>query len=370
VLTIRHFVDGQVRRIDPAELGDALEQRDGFVWIDLAGSTQEESDLLHDERLALDPLVVEDMLEDRHLPKVEAYGDQIGLTVHGLSLEEMDEVTTMELDVAIKERLLVTFHVGELRSVTAVGERIDRNGPGLIQRPVELAHLVLDTMNDIFVPLLDTFELRLDVIEEEILTRPSEETRHEIYRLQRDVIQLRRAVVPQAEAIRRLGRDRIGLISEKDRKLFSDLYDHLYRIGELTNSYLQLADSAMSAYRSALDDQLNDMLRVLTLISALLLPITVIGSIYGMNFEHMPELAWPWAYPAVWGVIVAIPMAFLVWFRRRGWVGPIKPSLPRLALRDIMEIPLPTGPIRVRVPGMQRRDDQGKQEGLDDDISS
>lgn len=320
MLTIRHVVDGQVRQLDAAGLGDALAEEAGFIWIDLAGSTEEESELLHDPRLGLDSMIIEDMLEDRHLPKVEAYGDQVGLTVHGLSLERMDEVTTMELDVAIKDRLLVTFHVGAMRSITAVGERIDRNGPGTIRRPVELAHLVLDTMNDIFVPLLDTFEQRLDVIEEEILSRPTEETRHEIYRLQRDVIQLRRAVVPQAEAIRRLGRDRIGLISEADRKLFGDLYDHLYRISEFTNSYLQLADSAMSAYRSSLDDQLNDMLRILTLISALLLPITVIGSIYGMNFEHMPELGWPLGYPLAVGAMAAIDAYLFVRFRRAGWL--------------------------------------------------
>ncbi|MDX1511652.1 MAG: magnesium/cobalt transporter CorA, partial [Nitriliruptorales bacterium] len=336
--TIRHIVDGQVHHVSPDDLDECLARPDGFVWLDIAAATPEEAELLHDERLGLEPLIVDDMLEDRHLPKVEAYGDQVGLTVHGLSIEEMDEVTTVELDVAIKDHLLVTFHVGALTSISTVGDRLDRNGPGMISRPVELAHVVLDTMNDVFVPLLDTFEQRLDIIEDEILARPSEDTRREIYRLQRDVIQLRRAVVPQAEAIRRLGRDRIGIISSDDQKLFRDLYDHLYRINELTGSYLQLADSAMVAYRSSLDDQLNDMLRVLTLISALLLPITVIGSIYGMNFEHMPELAWQWAYPAVWGVFLLIVAVFLVWFRRRGWLGPIKPSLAWQAMRDVMEV--------------------------------
>ncbi|MDX1510757.1 MAG: CorA family divalent cation transporter, partial [Nitriliruptorales bacterium] len=225
------------------------------------------------------------------------------------------------------------------------------------------------TMNDVFVPLLDTFEQRLDIIEDEILTRPSDDTRREIYRLQRDVIQLRRAVVPQAEAIRRLGRDRIGIISSDDQRLFRDLYDHLYRINELTGSYLQLADSAMVAYRSSLDDQLNDMLRVLTLISALLLPITVIGSIYGMNFEHMPELGWQWAYPAVWGVFILIVTVFLVWFRRRGWLRPIKPSLAWQALRDVMEVPTETGTLRLRVPGMPHRRAGGGAERIEDPAS-
>ncbi|HEX9765117.1 MAG TPA: magnesium/cobalt transporter CorA [Nitriliruptorales bacterium] len=355
--TIRHIVDGQVHHVTLDDLDEYLARPDGFLWIDLAASTDEEALILVDERLGLDPLIVEDMLDDQHLPKVEAYADQVGLVVHGLALEEMDEVTTMELDLAIKQRLLVTFHVGALASITTVGDRLDRNGPGTISSSVELAHLVLDTMNDIFVPLLDTFERRLDVIEEDILTRPSEHTRREIYRLQRDVIQLRRAVVPQAEAVRRLGRDRIGLITLDDQKLFRDLYDHLYRINELTGSYLQLADTAMTAYRSSLDDQLNDMLRVLTLISALLLPITVIGSIYGMNFEHMPELAWRWAYPAIWIVFVVIVASFLIWFRRRGWLGPIRPSRAWQALRDVMEVRTETGILRMRAPGMPRHDD-------------
>ena len=167
-------------------------------------------------------------------------------------------------------------------------------------------------MNDVMVPFVDHLERRLDVIEEDLLSTPTDATRQDLYRLQRDVIQLRRAVVPQAEVIRRLGRESVGLIEEADQALFRDVYDHLYRMAELSDSYRQLLDSAMDSYRSSQDDELNDMLRILTILSALIMPVTMIAGIYGMNFQYMPELSWRPAYFVVLGVSMMIVIAMAV----------------------------------------------------------
>ena len=321
MLSIR-LIDGpQVRPVEVGDLEAAL-AGPGYVWIDLQAPTETEEAILESPTLGIEEMAVEDIREDRHLPKVDVGEDQFLLVVHGLVVDdELVEITTSELDVVMKSGLLVTFHREPMSSVSTLRERVDAGSEARIDRPVQLLHRVLDLMNEVIVPVLDMLDRRLDYVEEDILTEPTEDTRREIYGLQRDLIQLRRAAVPQAEVIRRLGRDPIGLLADEDRALFRDLYDHLFRVAELSSSYQQLLDNAMDSYRSALDDNLNDMLTTLTMISALLLPISVIAGIYGTNFAHIPELDWRFAYPTMWGVFVLIVVGQLAWFRSRGWIG-------------------------------------------------
>lgn len=193
MLTIRHVTTVGATRIAPSEIG-AARGGDGFVWVDLAEDGSAQVTELLDE-LQLPALVIEDMRDDRHLPKVELVGDTLSLTVHGLDVRTLDqELTTIELDCALQEDLLVTYHDGSLASVRAVGERLDVGRIGF-DRPLELLHRVLDVMNDVLVPFVDHLDHRLDVIEEDILDEPTNRTRHDLYRLQRDVIQLRRVVL-------------------------------------------------------------------------------------------------------------------------------------------------------------------------------
>lgn len=355
MLTIRH-VDGDTVRHVPVDELPTGPPASGYYWVDLAAPEPQEEAVL--DRLEVHPMAIEDMREDRHLPKLEAYGDELSLTVHGLWIDHMEqEVDTAELDVSMRPWLLVTFHRDPIASVEVVGRRLDENG-GLVglDRAVLLLHRLLDTMNDVMVPFVDHLERRLDVIEEDLLSTPTEATRQDLYRLQRDVIQLRRAVVPQAEVIRRLGRESVGLLDDEDRALFRDVHDHLYRMAELSDSYRQLLDSAMASYRSAQEDQLNDMLRVLTLVSALLLPITMIAGVYGMNFQYMPELGWRPGYFVVLGSFGVIILSMTLWFRHRGWIGRAaerEAERRRTGLGTVLEIPVLGSVLRVPVSGVR-----------------
>lgn len=318
MLTIRHVDGDTVRQLDRAEL-PATAPASGYYWVDIASPEPGEADVL--EHCGVHPMAIEDMREDRHLPKLETYGDELSLTVHGLRIDQtVEEVDTAELDLSMRPGMIVTYHRDAIASVQAVGRRLDENGGLGLSRPVLLLHRLLDTMNDVMVPFVGHLEHRLDIIEEDLLSTPTEATRHDLYRLQRDVIQLRRAVVPQAEVIRRMGRETIGIFDDADRALFRDVHDHLYRMAELSDSYRQLLDSAMASYRSAQDDELNDMLRVLTLVSAILLPITMIAGIYGMNFDYMWELHQVWAYPLVLIVMAVLCGLLFRSFRRNKWL--------------------------------------------------
>lgn len=349
--TIRHVTTSGAVRIDVEEV-EAARARDGFVWIDLAVADAGDAAVL--EQLDLPALVVEDMREDRHLPKVERVGGTLSLTVHGLDVRSLDdEARTLELDCAMTTDLLVTWHEQDLASVRAVGERLDAGTFGFA-RPFLLLHRILDVMNDVLLPFVDHLEQRLDVIEEDILDEPTEQTRLEIYQLQRDVIQLRRVVLPQTEVVRRLGRDRAPGWQDGDDSLVRDLQDHLSRMATMCDSYSQLLDSAMDSYRSALDDRLNDMLATLTIVSAVLLPVSVLAGLWGMNFVLIPGVTDPngfWWLLAASGALVVL---LLAWFAARGWIGGSaerRAARRRSGLGAVLEVPVLGQVLRVPVRG-------------------
>ncbi|HEX2029494.1 MAG TPA: magnesium transporter CorA family protein [Nitriliruptorales bacterium] len=320
MLTIRHIHDGQVEVVAPDGLRAAA-GGGGYLWIDVSEPEPHEEEVLDHGVLGLDPLVTEDMREDVHLPKLDLYADHLLLTVHAIELEASTvELETVELDVALGPGFLVTYHHRPVSAIEHVATTLAVMAGGL-DRPVLLLHRILDATTDVFVPFLDLLGRRLDLVEEDVIAAPTEATRSEIFALRRDLITLRRISVPQAEVIRRLGRDPIGLIDAVDRQLFRDVFDHLYRMAEVSEVYRQLVESAYDMYRSVRDDQTTRRLTVLTMVSTMLLPITVVAGIYGMNFEHMPELGKRWAYPLVWAVFVLIVVASLVVFRTWGWIG-------------------------------------------------
>ncbi len=345
MLTIRHVTPSGAVRIEPSGL-DAARASGGFVWVDLAEASlaeasDEEAALLHELRLPA--LVVEDMREDRHLPKVELVGDTLSLTVHGLDLRTLEqELTTVELDCALQADLLVTYHDGSLTSVLAVGERLDAGRIGF-DRPLELLHRIMDVMNDVLVPFVDHLDRRLDVIEEDILDEPTDRTRHDLYRLQRDVIQLRRVVLPQAEVVRRIGREQVPGWQPGDESLVRDLYDHLNRMSTMCDSYQQLLASATDSYRSALDDRLNEMLTALTVVSVVLLPLSVAAGLWGMNFVVIPGADEPNGFWWVLGGGAVVIVTMLAAFARQGWIGGgarRRADRRRTGLAAVLEVPV------------------------------
>ena len=376
MLTIRHVTADGATRMGLGDLDelDAVQDDEGFLWIDLAAPDATEAAVL--DRLDLPELMLEDMREDRHMPKLERAGEVLSLTVHGLDVRTLEEeLRTTELDCVVRVDLLVTYHEQTMPSVAAVGERLDEGQLGF-DRPFVLLHRILDVMNDVLVPFVDHLDNRLDVIEEDILDEPTDHTRHDVYRLQRDVIQLRRVVLPQAEVVRRLGRDGTPGWQAGDEALVRDLYDHLNRMVALCDSYHQLLESAMQSYRSALDDRLNDMLRTLTIISAVLLPVSVAAGLWGMNFVMIPGAEDPNGFWWLLAASGALIVTMLAWFTALGWVGgraERRAKRRRHALTAVLEVKMVGRILRVPVRGgravgrVGRRAGRAVQRALPDD---
>lgn len=355
MVTIRRIAGSEITAVHERDLQAALSARDSVIWVHATGRSPAEHDLLCG--LGLDPLVVEDLLDDAVHPKAEAHPDYLFAVVHGIDVEETTagdafELATLELDGVVGRGWLVTHADRPLAVVDAIEQVVDF-GAERATTPAQLLHLLLDRIVDEYEPFIDDFiPQRIDDIEDALFAdNPSREVRREIYLRRRDVIRLQRVAGPQAAAVRKLARlAESGDVAVQDAHLFHDIADRLDRVASVTGSLRDQLDSAFEHYHSAVATGQNEVMKLLTMVSSVLLPITVVTGVYGMNFVYMPELDERWAYPAVLGLNALILVTGLSLFRARGWIGRRR---PRTAGADRLE--LPSAGAVLRVPAMGAR---------------
>jgi magnesium transporter len=334
MLTIRRLHGGRVEELAQDALAEAVSARDGVVWVDLAAPTADETGVL--AVLGLSDAAICGILDDVHHPRVlQAEDGLLELVVHGVDLDlAAFAFSTRELDVVVGDRWLVTHAPQPVDAVEVVARRLAAS-PRLAGSAYRLLYEVIDTLIDVYLPFLELIDQRIDAIETLIFAdRPDPAARNEIYYLRRDVITLRRIAVPQAEALGDLARRLRDEGHPQEARAFADLRDKLTRMAGLTDSYREVLDSALDQYQSAVANAQNEVMKVLTMVSAVLLPITVVTGIYGMNFAYMPELDERWAYPAVLTLNVLIVVTVLSIFRVRGWLGRRQRG-PRELMREL-----------------------------------
>lgn len=302
---------------EPA-IREALAVADGVTWIDFDHPTDDEVKLLktvfhfHD-------LAIEDCVTESQHPKVDDYGDYLYLVVHGVVGNAGCVFMTEELDVFLGSNFLITFHYEKRRSVEAVQTRLREVSQPIAHGPDGLLVAVLEQLIDNYEPAMEMLDQRVSAVEEDVFGRPNKKTLSDIFALRKEVLHLRRIIYPQRETIHRLARGEFHQISPQSAPFFRDLYDHLYRITDLCEGYRDLLGGALDAYLSVVSNRLNEIMKVLTIISTIMLPLTLVVGIYGMNFDNMPELHWRFGYFLVLGVMAAIAGVMVVFFRKRGW---------------------------------------------------
>ena len=323
MLNVRHIVDGEVR-VMPAEQALALAQGtpEGVVWVDLVGQGEDVRGFLAD--LPLDEWVSEDMLQTSTYPKAEAWPGLLFLVVSGLDLDpdgDVFQLETMELDAVMGRHWLLTHTNEPLELVERSVALLDRDSVD-VTTPGQLLHLLLDTMVDEYEPFIDVFiPQRVERIEDALFTDSAgPEVRQEIYLRRRDVQRLQRVARPQMAAVRRLA----ALVEEAgtgEAHLFLDIADRLAYVAGQTELLRAQLDASFDHFQSQAAHNQNEIMKVLTMVSATLLPITVIAGIYGMNFDHMPELHQRWGYPAALIAMALVVVVSFWFFRSRGWIG-------------------------------------------------
>jgi magnesium transporter len=309
-----------------ADLPELLKDTSAVIWVDMEAPTAA------DERVLLDvfkfhPLTVEDCRENRHYPKVEEFEGYLYFIVHGVTADISPErFNTIELDGFLGRNYVITYHHEMFRSIDNVKQLL-RTTPVACQRGTAfLLHQILDQVVDYYSPVLDDFDDRIDKLEDDIFTlkRPNNMILSEIMDLKRSVLRLRRISVKQMDILQRMSRGEFALITEEMRPFYRDVYDHLVRVVDLAENYRDLISGSLEAYLSVVSNRLNEIMKVLTIFSAIMLPLTFIAGVYGMNFDNMPELHSRYGYYGVWIIMVAVAVAMLLFFKRRGWIGSKK----------------------------------------------
>lgn len=307
-----------------------LEQLDGAVrdpaarvWIDLEAPTIEEQRLILEKTFKFHPLAVEDAINEVHIPKVDEYGNYLYLVFHTLKLggERMD-IDTFEIDIFLGSNYLITLHEHVSTSINKMWHDDYHRERGLANGPARLLYELLDRQVDSYIPLLDEFEARIEQLGDVIfMSSPTDEQviLHDILTAKSSALRLHRILIPQREVLAQLAHTDLVSIPAESRLYFQSLYDHLQRLGDLTDSMRFLVDSTMTTHLTLASNRLNEVMKVLTMISTIFIPLSFIAGVYGMNFEYMPELNWRWSYPLVWLFFISVAGAMLYIFRRRRW---------------------------------------------------
>ncbi|MBW4453916.1 MAG: magnesium/cobalt transporter CorA [Nostoc indistinguendum CM1-VF10] len=303
--------------------------RESISWVDVQGLGSQ--DIL--QRLGnvfkLHPLVLEDVVNVPERPKTEDYEDQL-LFISRMVVPKERTCGFYNEQVSLilgKNYLLTVQEEPEHDCFEGVRSRIEKN-KGIIRKQGAdyLAYAVLDAIIDGFFPVLELYGERIEELEQEVIVKPTPQTLQNIYQIRRELLQLRRAIWPQRDAINSLIRDGSELIGEEVIIYLRDCYDHTVQVMDMVETYRELASGLMDVYLSAVSNKMNEIMKVLTVISSIFIPLTFVAGIYGMNFNtekspyNMPELNWYWGYPLCLAVMGAIALGLLLFFWRRGWL--------------------------------------------------
>jgi magnesium transporter len=319
MLTI-YVSNGRETRLAEAIEPEWLLPKSGYyVWVDLQSPTEEEARILA-EPFGFHELAIEDALKEIQTPKVESYGDNLYLILHGIDFSAAEHrFATHEVDIFLGEQFLVTVHDDFSRSVAHLRDVCPRNDFVLAEGPAALLHRIVDAMVDNYRPEVEKLETRLDDLEDRVFNNTNSDDVREILGTKRDVSSLRRVVTPQRDVVGRLARREFGFIDEQISYRFRDVYDHLVRFADESVFFQDRITSLLDANLATVSNQLNTIMKIMTIIATVFMPLTFITGLYGMNVE-LPHFGL--SEPVVFWVLMVLMMtvvgSMLLFFRRRG----------------------------------------------------
>lgn len=306
---------------DPGDL-EVPDRDSGVVWINVDG--------VHDigivtrvcERFGIHPLVQEDIVNTDQRPKAEEYDGYLYVVVKMIRQSaDAETIDPEQISLIVMNRLVISFQQRTGDVFDSLRSRI-RSGKGRVRREGAdyLAYCILDAIVDHYFILLEGIEGRIEPLEEAVLVNPDPKAMVTIQALKRDLLFLRRSLWPMREMIYRLSREGAAVVREDTRPFLRDLYDHVIHLIEILEAFQEIVAGTMDIYLSSVSNRMNNIMKVLTIIATIFIPLTFVAGVYGMNFAFMPELEWRWSYPAILALMALVAALMLRFFRRKGWI--------------------------------------------------
>lgn len=322
--TDRELIEEQ---LDSAAACAPYLSRESITWIQVNGIPDPDTLRTLGRQFDLQDLALEDVLNSGQRPKLDLYEDQIFLI---LSLPRFvdGELQIVQISIFAGDRYVILFNPLQTDPFEPVRKRLrPPNNHRLRTRKVDyLLYALIDLVIDAAFPVLEELGERIEQLEDDLLQTPGRETLAEIHRIRRELLLLRRRLWPQREVVSGLLRSDVTLIEPQTHPYLRDCYDHSVQIMDLQESFRELSTSLLEVYLSSVGNRTNEIMRVLTIIATIFIPLTFIVGIYGMNFQHpdspwaMPELHWYYGYPLVWAIMLSLVAGMLWYFRRRNWL--------------------------------------------------
>lgn len=300
----------------------ALADQEGLLWVSLEQPSEEEIQNYLVDVFQFHPLAVEDCQSTGfQTPKVDDYGDYLFMIMLALLPDDNKHDLEMEeFDIFLGKNYVVTSYRGpKMPAVEKFTRELKRNDRLLANGADFLCHALIDIIVDNYSDPLEMLEAELEELEEAVLARPQASTLETIFRLKHSIMSIRRVVAPEREVINHLTREEYTLIDRQSQMYFRDIYDHLVRIYDWVDILRDMATNAVEIYLNATSMRLNEIMKALTIVSTIFLPLAFVAGVYGMNFRYFPEINWKWGYAFVWGIFLLITGGMLYYFRRRKW---------------------------------------------------
>jgi magnesium transporter len=312
---------------EPEDCANYLD-KESVSWVDVQGLGSEDVLRRLGHVFSLHPLMLEDVVNVPQRPKVDEFEDQVLFIARMVTPRESGRGFVAEqVSLILGEHYLLTVQEEpDFDCFGPVRDRI-RLAKGTIRqhRSDFLAYALIDAIIDGFFPVLEDYGELLEELEDEVVENPTRQSLEKIHRIKRELLSLRRAIWPQRDAINSLIRDGNPLISDEIRVYLRDCYDHTVQVIDMVETYREVASSLMDVYVSSVGNRMNEVMKFLTIVSTIFIPLTFIAGVYGMNFNtekspfNMPELDWYWGYPLCLAVMLAVAVVLIIYFRRKGW---------------------------------------------------
>jgi magnesium transporter len=307
------------------ELPALLANENVMLWLDCSSPKPEEIQFIKENFPSFHPLALEDAQATRHHPKLDEYHDYLFLIIHGVHDDATPErYKPVQLSSFLSKRYLVTFH-SPMDEVTELLASCREGASPLVHGPIRLLHQLFDKVVDEFMPLMVKIEQRVQFLEDQVFLPQTANLLEEVFSLKRTLAHVRQTAFHQREVLHRFLQHNFKLTSEDDRIFFRDVYDHVIRVIDQVDSLREVVSSVVEANVSLSSHRLNEVMKVLTILSTIFLPLTFIVGVYGMNFDpdasplNMPELKWYYGYPVILLIMALVAGGMIVYFKRKKW---------------------------------------------------
>lgn len=331
MVTIYHFSNSTIRQITIKELCQLLPEPDGVIWIDLENPNEAEEETILVSLFNIHPLAIEDCQRgkdtERHLPKVEDFDDYLFVIFNPLANpvrsengDRVVDVRTVQLSSFIFNNCLITHHFDSMPAIDQARQLVVKNPHALGRGPDYFFHIIADTIVDQYSPAMDHLDDAIDETEKEVFHKPSERTLIRILHLKKNVLAVRRIAVYQREMLNRLSRGEFSLITPEEMIYYRNVYDHLVRMSDLADSYRDMVAGLLDAYLSVTSNKLSQVMKVLTIISTIFLPLSFITGWFGMNFRVIPIADLQYGILFATFLMVGVAGGMVWWFKRNNWM--------------------------------------------------